>query len=148
VPDVENVEPWHGHTNWEPEKPVTVQPSCVHVAVRTVALVVPVLVIRKLPRLVCAMAIPPVLASAPEPTAIVTTRPLTTPDTDVNGVEFADGDVGLPPQPATVPRASSPAALPQPAQNSRRVCVETSSSLITSVTSSGQKIRSAALLQA
>ncbi len=28
-------EPWHGQTNVVPENPVTVHPSCVHVAVNT-----------------------------------------------------------------------------------------------------------------
>jgi len=58
------------------------------------------------------------------------------PDTEANGDEFEDGDVGLsPPHPVTAPIARRPAALLQHAQNSRRVGIETSSSLITAVTS-------------
>jgi hypothetical protein len=73
-----------------------VQPSCVHVAVRTVAELAAVRVIRKLPMLVCVMAMPPVVASGPDPTVTVTTRPDTTPVTGVTGDEFDEGEVGLP----------------------------------------------------
>ena len=36
-PDVENADPWHGQTKVDIDDPVTVQPSCVQVAVRTEA---------------------------------------------------------------------------------------------------------------
>jgi hypothetical protein len=75
---------------------------------------------------------------------IVTVRPLTVAATDVSGWELLDGDVGLPPQPATPPRASNPAALLQHAQNSRRVWFEESSSLITL---SPHQVRKTALVQ-
>jgi hypothetical protein len=81
------------------------------------------------------MAMPPTLARAPDDTGTVTTRPETVPDTEANGDAFEDGDVGLPPHPVTAPIARRPAALLQHAQNSRRVGIETSSSLITAVTS-------------
>lgn len=116
-----------------------VQPSCVQVAVSTVAAFAPVRVSRNVPTDVCVMAIPPVDASGePAPTGTETTRPLTDEVTDVNDSALDDGPVGLPPQPATAPSATKPAALPQQAQNSRRVGTDDSSSLITAVSSRGQ----------
>ena len=109
-----------------------VQPSCVHVAVNAVSELAPVRESRKVPTEVCAMAIAPVEASAePAPTGTVTARPLTLADTDGNDCVFPDGPLGLPPHPAATPIASTPAALLQHAQNSRRVGVESSFSLIT-----------------
>lgn len=122
APEVEKVEPWHGQTNCDPEKPVIAQPSCVQVAVKTLIEVALVRVSRNEPRDVWVTAIPPVDASGEfAPTDTETVRPLTDPATDVSGCALEDGLVGLPPHPATVPIASSPAALLQHAQNSRRV---------------------------
>jgi hypothetical protein len=80
-----NVEPWHGHTNCEPENPVMAQPSCVQVAVNTVAALADVRVTRNVPMEVCAMPMPPADASGVPVVVMVTVRPLTAADTDVNG---------------------------------------------------------------
>jgi len=96
-----------------------------------VAALAEVRVTRNVPIDVWAIAMPPADASEFPVVAIVTVRPLTDADTDANGWALLEGDVGLPPQPATAPSASAPAALLQHAQNSRRVFIETSSSLIT-----------------
>ena len=85
------------------------------------ALVAPVLVTRKLPRLVWMMAMPPTVASELPAVGTVTVRPLTAAETDARGWPVLDGEVGLPPQPAAPPIASNPTALLQHAQNSRRV---------------------------
>lgn len=42
-------EPWHGQTNVDPEAPVIVHPSCVHVAVSTEKVLASFRVARKLP---------------------------------------------------------------------------------------------------
>jgi hypothetical protein len=127
-----NVEPWHGHTNWDPENPLMVQPSWVHTAVKTLREAASVRARRNVPIDVCVIAIPPVVASG-EPAAIgtETVRPLTVAPTEANDCALSEGPVGLPPQPAADAMASAPAAFAQHEQNSRRVGSDVRLSLIT-----------------
>ena len=106
--------------------------SCVQVAVNTLKVVAAVRASRKVPTDVCVIAIEPVAARAePAPTGTVTVRPLTVDVTVESRVALEDGPVGLPPQAAAPASASSPAAMPQHAQNSRRVGEEGSLILLT-----------------
>src|SRR5689334_12222621 len=78
------------------------------------------------------MAIAPVDASAePAPIGTVTVRPLTVAVTVGSDCVLPEGPEGLPPHAAEAASARRAAALPQPAQNSRRVGVEISSSVVT-----------------
>ena len=140
APEVVNVEPWQGQTNCDPEKPLIVQASCVQTAVRAVALAAPVRVTRNVPIDVCATAMAPVEPRVePSGAWIVMVRPLTDAVAEASDCVFDYGPVVLlPPQPTAAPRAMSPAALPQQAQNWRRLGVVVDSSLIMDVTSSGQ----------
>ena len=99
---------------------VTVQPSCVQVAVSAVTAASPVRARRKLPSELRVVANPPTVASAPDVRDTEIVLPETDPDTDVSGVPELEGDVGLPPQAATPPNAIRAADRAQQAQNSRR----------------------------
>ena len=113
-------DPWQGHSKLLPDEFDTVHPSCVHTAVSTVNALDEVRAIRNVPIDVDVVAIEPLFASGDvEPIGIDTTRPATVPLTDASGVPD-DGDVGLPPQAASEPSASSEAAVQAPLQNSLR----------------------------
>jgi hypothetical protein len=99
---------------------VTVQPSCVQVAVRAVTVASPVRARRKLPSDVCVVARPPTVANEPDARDTEIVLPETDPDADASGVPELDGDVGLPPQAAAPPNAIRAADRAQQAQNSRR----------------------------
>jgi hypothetical protein len=112
APEVENCEPWHGHTNRVPENPVTVQPSCVHVAVSAVKVSWPVCATKNVPNDVCTIAIEPTAASADAASIVTDTmRPATAAAADGScDADVDEGDVELPPQAATELRASIEAA--------------------------------------
>ena len=99
---------------------LTVQPSCVQVAVSAVTVASPVRARRKLPTDVCVMAKPPTVANAPDARDTEIVLPETDPDADASAVEELEGDVGLPPQAAAPPIAKRAADRAQQAQNSRR----------------------------
>jgi hypothetical protein len=117
APDVEYLEPWHGHTYCEDSKPLTVQSACVHVAVRTVNEASPVLDARNSPIDVLMSAAVPTDASVPE-VGIVTDT--TRPETDPFNVESCGafpGEFGLLQALINVPAAASEAAWHASAQN-------------------------------
>ena len=99
APPVLNREPWQGHTNCDDSNPLTVQASCVHVAVRTVNAVSLVRAIKKLPIEVLASAAVPADPSAPDAGMVMeTTRPETVAVTlESCGAEPPPGELGLPP---------------------------------------------------
>jgi hypothetical protein len=108
---VVNCEPWHGHANWLPVNPVIMHPSWVHVAVRAVNEFGAVWATRNVPNDVCTLAAEPTAVSAEAASTVIDTiRPVTDAVTDASGGADVDGDVELPPQAATVPRASIEAA--------------------------------------
>jgi hypothetical protein len=103
-------DPWQGHAKLLPDEFDTVHPSCVHTAVSTVNALADVRAIRNAPIEVSVSAIDPLFASGDvEPIATDTTRPDTAPGTVASGVPD-EADVGLPPQPASEPRATNEAA--------------------------------------
>ena len=109
-PEVENCEPWHGHTNRLPANPEIVQPSCVHVAVKAVKESCAVRATRNVPNDVCTIAIPPTAASTDAASIVAdTVRPATAAVADGSCVAV-EGDVELPPQAARELSASMEAA--------------------------------------
>jgi len=108
-PLVVNCDPWHGQTNWLPEKPVMVHDSCVQMAESTLKVSCAVCATRNVPSEVWRIAAEPTDASAPAGSIETeTVRPLTLPETVLSGVAL-DGEVGLPPQAVNTPAASSEA---------------------------------------
>jgi hypothetical protein len=111
APEVENCEPWHGHTNRLPANPEISQPSCVHVAVKAVKESCAVRATRNVPRDVLTIAIPPTGASADAASIVTdTVRPATAAAADGSCTAVDEGPAELPPHAATEPRASIEAA--------------------------------------
>lgn len=122
LPEVVNREPWHGHTNWLPANPLTVHPSCVHVALRAVKVSCAVRATRNVPSGVWTVAMEPTAASTDAlSTATETSRPARLAAAVGSPVAGVDGELGPPPHAAAEPRASAEAARQAWAQNSRRV---------------------------
>ncbi len=68
-------EPWHGQMKVTPDTFVTVQPSCVHTAVRAENASCEMRATRMLAEVVCTSAVPPTVASGePASTVSVTVR--------------------------------------------------------------------------
>jgi len=111
APEVENCEPWHGHTNRSPANPEIVQPSCVHVAVNAVKASCAVRATKNVPNDVWIIAIAPTGASADAASIVTdTVRPATAAAADGSCTAIGDGDVELSPQAAMELRASIEAA--------------------------------------
>jgi signal transduction histidine kinase len=130
APDVLNLDPWQGHTNVEPVKPMIVQASCVQVAVSAVNASAPVWATRKRPlELWTSAALP--TAESGEPAATLTfTPPLPAVPLTVGSVGTLLGRLPLPPpapphawrsEPIDPPSAATEASRQAWVQNSRRV---------------------------